>query len=115
MPSCFGNCGLGPSECQGCSEAAERARTSTKTRAPTVSGRDWNERLRRRLQDSICIAQDNPRPTRLLVTDLADSDLTLVEVLGDINGSEQVVTEFLVRPKSRPKVLRYRSERGWPE
>jgi putative hemolysin len=24
MPSCFGHCGLGPSECQACSEAAQR-------------------------------------------------------------------------------------------
>jgi hypothetical protein len=78
-------------------------------------GREWNDRLRRRLTDSISIAKDNPTPTRLLVTDLTDSDLTLVEVLGDINGQEQVVTEFLVRPKSRPKVPRYRDDRGWPE
>lgn len=84
-------------------------------------GREWNDKLQRRVQDSICRATDNPKPAKLLVTDLEDSDLTLVEVLeatvGPLTGDihYKVVGEYLVRPKSRPKTLRYRAERGWPE
>jgi len=80
-------------------------------------GRELNDRLRRRLTDSIARAQDLPRPTRLLVTDLRDSEFTLVEVLGiaDDQTTEQVIGQYLVKPKSRPKTPRYRAERGWPE
>lgn len=76
--------------------------------------RDWNERLRRRLQDSIVRASDRPLAKRLLVTDLEDCDKTLVEVIGLIEGKEQVVAEFLVTTPHRPQRLRYREEQGWP-
>jgi len=117
MPSCInGSCGLGPSECQCCSEAAERQRTHQRN-PPTPKGREWNDKLYRKLVSSIFKAQDRPQVTRLLVTDMTDSELTLVEVLGiaDDQTTEQVIAEFLVKPKKRPKTLRYRSERGWPE
>ena len=80
-------------------------------------GREWNDKLRRRLTDSIVKAQDVPQPTRLLVTDLENSDMTLVEVLGiaDDQTTEQVIGQYLVKPTKRPKTPRYRAERGWPE
>lgn len=77
--------------------------------------RDWTDRLRRRLQDSICRAADRPRATRLLVTDLEDSTETLVEVIGLVEGKEQVVAEFLFKTTKRPQRLRYREEQGWPQ
>jgi hypothetical protein len=77
--------------------------------------RDWNDKLRRRLQDSICLAADRPRATRLLVTDLEDCDQTLVEVIGLVEGKEQVVAEFLFKTTNRPQRLRYRQEQGWPK
>jgi hypothetical protein len=80
-------------------------------------GREWNDTLARRLQDSIVKASDGPKAVRLLVTDLENSDLTLVEVIGQYedSGRAYVIGEFLVKPTRRPKVLRYRAERGWPE
>jgi hypothetical protein len=84
-------------------------------------GREWNDRLARRLTDSIYKASDNPQPVKLLVTDLIDSRQTLVEIIAeDGDGlpgalTFRVVGEFLVTPKRRPKVLRYRDEQGWPK
>jgi len=49
------------------------------------------------------------------VTDLENSEETLIEVLAPVNGDERVVAEFLVRPSSKPKRLRYREEQGWPK
>lgn len=77
--------------------------------------KDWNDKLRRRLQDSICRAADRPHAKRLLVTDLEDCDKTLIEVLGNVDGQEQVVAEFLVTSPRRPQRLRYREEQGWPK
>lgn len=119
MPSCInGGCGLGPSECQSCSEAEAR-----KQKDPV--GREWNDKLIRRLTNSTCKASDRPKVTRLLVTDLTSgcgketrpTGTVLVEVLGipDDMTTEQVIAEFLVEAKRVPKVPRYRAERGWPE
>jgi len=77
--------------------------------------REWNDKLERRLQDSIWRAARLPRAARLLVTDLENSEETLIEVLAPVNGDERVVAEFLVRPSSKPKRLRYREEQGWPK
>lgn len=76
-------------------------------------GREWNERLSRRLQDSICMASDANRAGKILVTDLRDSSQSLIEVL-DVSG-KKVIGEFLITPRSRPTSLRYREECGWPE
>lgn len=69
-------------------------------------GREWNDYLPRRLQDSIVRATE--ASTVMLVTDLEDSDRTLIEVLS--RDERSVVAEFLVTPATRPSKLRYRDE-----
>lgn len=88
-------------------------------------GREWNDKLVRRLQDSIVRANRSYTNLKLLVTDLEDSDQTLVEVVGEyptyddaeqpVGTAWQVIGQYIVRPQNRPKTLRYRDERGWPE
>lgn len=72
-------------------------------------GREWNNCLSRRLQDSIIRAHS--AASIVLVTDLEDTDCTLIEVLSE--DERRVVAEFFVRPAKRPKEPRYRDEVLW--
>ena len=76
-------------------------------------GKEWNEKLKRTLTTSIVKASDLPRAGVLLITDLEDSEETLIEVLSA--DATKVIGQFLIRPTNRPENLRYREVRGWPE
>jgi len=73
-------------------------------------GREWNDRLYRKLQNSIMMASERPRVSKLLVTDLKDDkhERSLIEVLS--LDETEVITEFLVRLKRPKGELRYREE-----
>jgi hypothetical protein len=80
-------------------------------------GREWNDKLKRRLQDSVSRASDTPHPGKLLLTDLEPDKRVgpfnvLVEVLDETNS--HVIAEFLVPVDLKPKVARYRDDRDWP-
>jgi len=84
-------------------------------------GREWNDKLSRRLGDSSWKAVDNPRPVKLLVSDYDDRDgnkKAVVELLAESEsqpGRFYVMAEYIVNVKRRPKILRYREEtRRWP-
>ena len=84
-------------------------------------GREWNDKLTRKMVQSICVADDTPTPSRMLVTDLdriGDEPpkvlIELLTVVGD-HGSEQVFASFIVKRRGKPRVRRYREEtRRWP-
>lgn len=72
-------------------------------------GREMNDKLQRKLQDSICLAiKRQHMVSHLLVTDVEDADYTLIELVDSTSG--QVVDSYLVKPTSRPTVLRYREK-----
>ena len=84
-------------------------------------GREWNDKLRRKLQDSFSRALDVPRPTRMLVTDLepflGQEPTVLVELLGvpDDLTEEIVIAQFIVKRRGKPRTPRYREETNrWP-
>ena len=74
-------------------------------------GREWNEQLTRKLTASIVHALDLPLVGKLLVTDLEDSDQSLIEILSD--DETKVIGQFLMRPIPRPDILRYREPVSW--
>ena len=68
-------------------------------------GREWNDRLARRLCSSITFAEN---AGTILITDLDDSDRALVEILSE--DDKRVTAQFLIAKKrtGRTKGKRYR-------
>lgn len=68
-------------------------------------GREWNDKLARRLCSSITFAEN---AGAILVTDLDDSDKALVEILSE--DDKRVVSQFLIvkNRTGRTRGKRYR-------